>query len=88
MSNPNSLTSPSLLGNPATHAFAITPADDTDLAYVTRALYIGGEGDVEVITLGGETVIFSAVPVGAILPIQCSRVKDGNTTATLILGLY
>lgn len=77
------------LGEPAVYAVAVTPSDDTDLANVSRALYVGGAGDVEVIMLGGRaTVVFSAVPAGTILPIRVCRVKDGNTTATLILNLY
>lgn len=77
------------LGEPAVYAVAVTPDDDADLANVSRALYVGGAGDVEVHMLGSRTaVVFSAVPAGTILPIRVRRVLDGNTTATLILNLY
>ena len=68
-------------------AAAVTPSDSADIP-VTDALYIGGAGAVVVITVNGDTVTFSAVPVGTILPIAASRVKSTSTTATLILALY
>lgn len=80
--------------DPARSAIAVTPDNDTDLtnkdysgAAGCRALYIGSAGDVEVITLAGDTAVFANVPVG-ILPIQCTRVKADNTTASSILALY
>lgn len=69
----------------ARDAFAVTKSDTTQIQ--ADALYIGGTGDVAVVTKGGTTVTFSAVPVGAILPIRCTKVMSTNTTATLILGL-
>lgn len=88
ISDPNLGEAQTTLGNPASGAFSVTPADDTDLTYYTRALYVGGAGNVEVITMAGETVVFVGVPAGTILPIRVSRVKATNTTATSILGLY
>lgn len=54
---------------PAARAFAVTPAN-TDFTgdRITRALYIGGTGDVSVVTRGGDTVTF---------------VSTGNSTATV-----
>ncbi len=77
-------------GEPASYAEAVTPADDADLGAVSRAIYVGGAGDVEVYMLGapGTAVVFSAVPAGTVLPIRATRVLDTNTTATLILNLY
>lgn len=66
-------------------AFSVTPSDTA--GNQCRAIYVGGAGDVTVITLGGNTVTFKAVPVGTILPIEVSTIKATNTTATLLLGL-
>lgn len=53
-----------------------------------RALYIGGVGDVAVVCLDDTVCIFSAVPVGTILPIQSKRVNSTSTTASLIVAIY
>jgi hypothetical protein len=74
--------------DPAEHAAAVTPSDDTDLDTPARALYVGGAGDVEVITTGGETVVFVGVAAGSILPVRTARVKAANTDATSIVALW
>ncbi len=62
-------------------------SDTVDLTVEARALYIGGAGDVRLLTREGDDVVFSAVPAGSILPIYTQRVFDTNTTATLIVAL-
>lgn len=66
-------------------AAAVTPSDTTQVAF--RALYVGGAGNVAVQTVGGNTVTFTAPPVGTILPIEVQKVMSTNTTATLLIGL-
>lgn len=66
-------------------ARAITPSDSQDQTY--RAIYVGGAGNVTVITAGGETTTFTAPPVGSIIPIETKRVMSTGTTATLLVGL-
>jgi hypothetical protein len=75
------------LSSPLTRAVAVTPNDSTDLTNVSRAIYVGGAGDLEVITSGGDTVTFVGVAAGSVLPIRVSRVKEANTSATDILAL-
>lgn len=72
----------------AGRAVAVTPADGTDFTNVSRAIYVGGAGDLSVVTLGGDTVTFSAVAAGSLLPIRVRRVRSTGTTATLILNLW
>ena len=74
------------VGNPARLAVAVTPSDVTSLSNPTRALYVGGTGNLSVEMYGRGTAVFSSVPVG-ILPIQVTRVNATNTTATNILAL-
>lgn len=76
------------LTSPADNATAVTPSDSTDLAYVSRALYVGSGGNVVVTMAGGGDVTFVGVPTGGILPIRASRVKATNTTASSIINLY
>lgn len=74
--------------SPGSRAFAVSPNDSVDLSIVTRALWVGGAGDVKVTTLGGDTVTFSGVTAGSLIPIRVSRIFSTLTTATLILGIY
>lgn len=69
----------------ASDAFAVTPSDASTQR--AKALYIGGAGAVAVKTEDGTSVVFSAVPVGSILPIKTTQILSTGTTATLILGL-
>jgi hypothetical protein len=72
----------------ASVAFAITPTDGVDLTSNTRALWIGGAGTLTVNMAGdGNSVLFSGISAGTLLPIQVSRVSSTGTTATLIVGL-
>jgi hypothetical protein len=73
---------------PASNAVAVTKSDVTVL-HRTRALYVGGAGDVAVTMYGsGDAIIFKAVPVGTILPIQVTQVLETGTAATFIVALY
>ena len=74
--------------DPADHAFAVAPDDAAELAYATRALYIGGAGALKVDMLGGETVTFATVPAGSMLAIRVKKVYATGTTATSLIGLY
>ena len=51
-------------------------------------LYVGGAGNVAVTTLGGDELIFNAVPVGTVLAVQVSKLKSTGTTATLVNALW
>lgn len=66
-------------------AKAITTSDTTPQTY--RAIYVGGAGNVTVVTEGGDTVTFTAPPVGSIIPVSVQLVKATLTTATLLVGL-
>lgn len=68
--------------------FAITKSDTVNFAFTVRGIYVGGTGDVVVVTERGNTVTFSAVPVGVILPVRAIRVNSTSTTATLMVGMY
>lgn len=72
----------------AGNAVAVTPSDSVDLTYDTRALYVGGTGDISVITENGQTVTLVGVPAGSFLPISVSRVRATGTTATNIVAFW
>ena len=76
------------LETPPDHAFSITPHDSNELAYVTRGIWIGGDGDLVVITKHDETVTFANAVAGTIVPIRAKIVKATGTSATSLVGLY
>jgi hypothetical protein len=73
---------------PAVVGITVTASDSTDLK-ITRGLYVGVAGAVHVRFVGqpNETIIFTAVPAGTILPISVNRVMNA-TTATGIIALH
>lgn len=73
--------------DPANDAFVITPDDDNDLATIARAIYVGGEGDLQVTTRGGTTLTFTGLPAGTFLPLFVTRVHADETDATNLIGL-
>lgn len=72
----------------ARRAVLVTPSDVANLPNAAFFLYIGGAGNVRVTTIGGDDIVFTALPVGTILPVQVLKVWSTNTTATLIVGLF
>lgn len=72
----------------AQHAAAVTPSDTLNLPTAPARIYVGGAGNVAVITSRGDTVTFTAPAVGSVLPVAVRRVMSTNTTATLLVALY
>lgn len=62
---------------------AETPTADTDLTYVTRALWVADAGDVSVDMESGSTVVFKGVQAGTMLAIRITQVNTSGTTATI-----
>lgn len=75
------------LSEPMRTAFLVTPSDTADLAVMTRGVYCGGAGNLKVDMADGTTVVFTAVPIGYVLPIRARRIYATLTTSTLIIGL-
>ena len=68
------------LTSPPDDYVPVTPSDSTDLADVSRALYITGLGNIEVITKRGNTRVIPIVVVPTYLLGRFTRVKATNTT--------
>lgn len=51
-------------------------------------LFAGTAGDIDLITVDGDTVLFKGIVAGQFLPVQVKRVKATNTTATDIVALW
>lgn len=82
----------------SSRAAAVTPSDTANIPSVSGpagetvnngcVLYVGGLGDVRVLTAGGDDVVFSALPAGTFVPVNVVRVFSTNTTATNIVALW
>jgi hypothetical protein len=72
---------------PAESAQAVTPSDSADLTTLSRAIYIGGAGNLSVDMADGSTIVFIGLATGQILPVRCKRVRATMTTATNIIAM-
>lgn len=74
-------------------AIAITPANSTPITdgsgnVLQPLLFVGGAGNVAVTTATGQSVTFTGVTAGTLLPVMVSQVQSTGTTATLLIGIY
>lgn len=76
-----------LLG-PAFNAVAVAPSDTVLMTTVSKRLWVGGAGNVKLMTVGGQTVTYSSVPAGAYLNVRATQVFSTGTTATNIVAEY
>jgi hypothetical protein len=75
--------------SPANNLAAITPDDEEELEFWTRAIYVGGAGDIVLIAAQDTTeVTLKAVPAGTILPIIAKQVLASGTAATDLVALF
>jgi len=51
-------------------------------------LYVGGDGDLAVVTSSGSEVTLVGIVAGSFIPVQVLRVNATNTTATNIVALW
>ena len=76
-------------------AFAVTTSNTVNFTNpsnaavpITAVIYVGTAGNVQVQTAQNETVIFSNVLAGTVIPLQVVRVWTTNTTATNLVAIY
>ena len=78
-------------------AASVTPSNTVDIPSVSTqdgtgnngcVLYVGGFGDVRVLTAGGDDVTFVGINGGTFVPVQVLRVFATNTTATDIVAMW
>lgn len=74
--------------SPASHAAAVAPSDTANLPTYSKRLWVGGAGAVKLVTVGGDTVTYAAVPAGTYLNVRAQQVFATGTTATSIVAEY
>ena len=76
---------------------AVTPSDTVKIPSISTQdgsgnngclIYVGGAGNVAVVTIGGDSITFVGVVAGTFLPVLISQVMSTDTTATSILALW
>jgi hypothetical protein len=75
-------------------AAAVTPSDTANIPSLTGGtnngcvLYVGGTGDLKVLTIGGDEVVLVNIQGGTFVPVQVLRVFATGTTAASIVALW
>lgn len=96
------VTSSALVATPDTielNAAIFTGAGDSYVIYQSGAmsgggqnfgcvLYVGGVGDVRVLTVDQDDVVFSAVQTGTFMPVKVVKVFSSGTSASKIVALW
>ena len=74
--------------DPAENGFVVVPSDSSNLAHITRGLWVGFAGHVNVELTDNVTVVFRNIQAGTLLPLQVRKVLSTSTTASGIVGVY
>lgn len=70
---------------PYTHLAAITPHDTNELGYVTRAIYVGADGNITLVAQDDSaTVTLIGVKAGSVLDIRAKKVTTATTAQNLV----
>lgn len=76
------------LDSPGLDHYAITPHDTIDEKVAFRSLWVGTAGNVALVSLKGDVVVYKNCGSGTIIPMRGKRVNVLNTTATDLIGMY
>ena len=71
-----------------TRAATVTPSDSVALPTLAYGLYVGGAGNVALVTEGGDAVTLTAVPVGSVIRLSINQIKATGTTATNLVAVW
>ena len=77
----------SALESPGFHAMEVIPSDTADLAFASRALYVGAPGDLRLTLASGDTVTLANMAAGFV-PLRVARVHASGTTASSIVAVW
>lgn len=75
------------MSDPILSASSIIPDDGADLPTSTRAIYVGGAGNLRVTLVSGDIVTFENMGQGW-HPLRVERVWSTGTSASAIVGCH
>ena len=67
-------------------AFVPVLHDTNMLSETAYGIYVGGAGDLKILTERGDIVTYKAVPVGKTLWVSAKQIFSTGTTATFLIG--
>jgi len=76
------------LQSPFNNGFEVTPHDTNELTNHTRAIYVGGAGNISLTTSGGDLFTMTGVLAGTLYWVRAKIILSTGTTATNLVGLY
>src|SRR5579884_2034175 len=71
---------------PANDGAAVTPSDSANLPISSKRLWVGGAGNVSLVTVNGTPLTYTSVPAGTYLQVRAQQVKATGTTASNIVA--
>ena len=71
----------------AQHLASVTPHDTNNLDYDSY-LYVGGSGNLNVMTAHNEEVVLVGLSAGDVVPVKIRKVLNTSTTATSIVAIW
>ena len=69
---------------PPRHHAAITKSDTENLPFYTTCIYVGGAGDLELVTANGDVVTYVGAVAGTQIVGRYKRVNAGTTATDLV----
>jgi hypothetical protein len=78
----------------AERAALVVPSDTVNIPSISGGvnngcvLYVGTGGNLAVVTVGGDSIVFANVQEGSFIPIQVLRVLATGTNASNIIALW
>ncbi|MBP7118460.1 hypothetical protein KBA63_00070 [Candidatus Woesebacteria bacterium] len=78
---------------PSSQFVAFTKSDSAFIEYngvrkITKAVYVGGTGDMAVKNSLGTTVLIESIPAGTLLPICVDQILSTNTSASKFIAIF
>lgn len=70
-----------------TDAIAITPSDSTEYTPPLQYIFVGGNGDLTLLSNGRHTVVLTGLVAPVLIPAAARKVMAAST-ATLLVGFY
>lgn len=59
----------------------------TPFSTPARGIYVGADGNINIVGLDGTAVVFVGARAGSVIPVGCTAVNTASTTASNLIAL-